>query len=295
MDNKDEYPIYNRILWIEDDIYLQTEFQEVFVSKGFEIITAKTADEGYERITENDGEFDLIIMDVRLKSEELFPPDIVHGGHKTGVALCAKIKKEYPELLVVGFSAVDNIDIKRFFENQAEGYILKNQHVSNPNSLFSRIESIIFKKKGANRKPEIFIVHGQDEKTKYEMKNYLQNVLNLSEPTILHEKPNIGRTIIEKFEHESKNIDLVFVLLTPDDKIVSNTDDNQEKRRARQNVIFELGYFYGRYGRESGKIILCHKGKIELPSDISGIVYIDISNGIDKSGEEIRRELSEWL
>ena len=56
-----------------------------------------------------------------------------------------------------------------------------------------------------------------------------------------------------------------------------------------------IGYFYAKLQRSSGKVILLKRGAIELPSDISGIVYIDISNGIEAAGELIRRELQEWL
>jgi predicted nucleotide-binding protein len=34
-----------------------------------------------------------------------------------------------------------------------------------------------------------------------------------------------------------------------------------------------------------------HVGPLELPSDLIGITYIDISKGIEAAGEEIRREL----
>ncbi len=65
--------------------------------------------------------------------------------------------------------------------------------------------------------------------------------------------------------------------------------------RARQNVIFELGYFMGLLGRKSGRIIVLHKGPLEMASDLVGIIYIDISNGIEAAGEEIRREFKDWL
>jgi predicted nucleotide-binding protein len=48
----------------------------------------------------------------------------------------------------------------------------------------------------------------------------------------------------------------------------------------------------GKLGRKSGRIILLHKGPIEIPSDIIGIEYIDITNGIKSAGEGIRRELN---
>lgn len=136
-----------------------------------------------------------------------------------------------------------------------------------------------------------FIVHGQEEEEKLALKNYLQNVLRLPEPIILHEQPNNGKTIIEKFEEYSGLSDIVFVLLTPDDIAASLGDSNEIKRRARQNVIFEMGYFLGTFGRSSGRVILLHKGPIELPSDIAGVVYIDISSGIESAGEKIRKEV----
>ena len=51
------------------------------------------------------------------------------------------------------------------------------------------------------------------------------------------------------------------------------------------------GYFYAALKRKSAKILLLHKGDLELPSDISGIIYIDITNGIEAAGGQIEREL----
>ena len=131
-----------------------------------------------------------------------------------------------------------------------------------------------------------FIVHGHDSEAKLSLKNYIQNTLKMDEPIILAEKASGGLTIIEKFERYSDECNLVFILLTPDDKY---TSDN--KCRARQNVIFEMGYFLGKLGRKSGQVILLYKGNLELPNDISGLVYINIDNGIEAAGEQIRREI----
>jgi predicted nucleotide-binding protein len=46
------------------------------------------------------------------------------------------------------------------------------------------------------------------------------------------------------------------------------------KLRARQNVIFEFGYFIGKLGRRK-VAALCEEG-IERPSDIDGLVYISL-------------------
>jgi predicted nucleotide-binding protein len=136
-----------------------------------------------------------------------------------------------------------------------------------------------------------FIVHGHDHKSLYELKDYLQNTLKLGEPVILRQMPGLGKTLIEKFEREAEAVELVFVLLTPDDAVANPSDPDDQKRRARQNVILELGFFLGKLGRESGRVLLLHKGPLEIPSDIVGVEYIDITNGIESAGESIRREL----
>ena len=88
---------------------------------------------------------------------------------------------------------------------------------------------------------------------------------------------------------------MVFVLLTPDDKTAPSTASDDVKRRARQNVIFELGYFFAKLQRAGSRVILLTRGEVELPSDISGILYIDISRGIEAAGEVLRAELGSWL
>ena len=132
-----------------------------------------------------------------------------------------------------------------------------------------------------------FIVHGHDGEAKLALKNYIQNTLRMEEPVILSERASGGLTIIEKFEKYSEDCNIIFVLLTPDDLY---TEDG--KSRARQNVILEMGYFLGKLGRKSGRVILLYKGNLELPNDISGLVYINIDNGIEAAGEEIRREIA---
>lgn len=148
---------------------------------------------------------------------------------------------------------------------------------------------------GRRKNARIFIVHGHDDIAKLELKNYLQNILQLPEPIILHEKPNQGRAIIEKFEEYASEATFAFVLLTPDDTLADEENLGSKLYRARQNVILEMGYFLGLFGRKRGRLILLYKGKLDIPSDISGLVYIDISNGIESVGEKIRKELSGFI
>jgi Predicted nucleotide-binding protein containing TIR-like domain len=53
--------------------------------------------------------------------------------------------------------------------------------------------------------------------------------------------------------------------------------------RARQNVIFELGYFVSKLGR--GRACLLRKGDVEIPSDLYGVIYTEMD---DKEGWKLR-------
>ncbi|MGD0922251.1 MAG: nucleotide-binding protein [Terriglobia bacterium] len=142
---------------------------------------------------------------------------------------------------------------------------------------------------------KVFIVHGHDGPLKYELKDFIQNTLRLGTPTIVQDEPSGGRTIIEKLEHYAGKANLAFVLMTPDDRLATGEESTEIRWRCRQNVIFELGYFLGRWGRHSAKVFLLYKGRLELPSDMDGIVYIPVHEGIKAAGETIRLELAKWL
>ncbi len=208
-----------------------------------------------------------------------------------GFNLVEEMKTMCPETMLVELSVYMPLESVRALSAYLDAYLHKSVSPDDAISVLKDSTTLGRQKKH----PLIFIVHGHDETLKLSLKNFLQNMLKLGEPIILHEQPSRGRTIIEKFEEISRNVDVVFVLLTPDDISSKAEDADKANLRARQNVILELGFFLGKLQRMSGRVILLHKGNIELPSDISGITYIDISGGIDAVGEELRRELREWL
>jgi predicted nucleotide-binding protein len=86
--------------------------------------------------------------------------------------------------------------------------------------------------------------------------------------------PNGGRTIIEKFE-DYADASFAVVLLTGDDVAGLADVANRDLRpRARQNVVFELGFFLGRLGRE--QVAVLYEPGVEIPSDYSGVLYIEL-------------------
>lgn len=114
---------------------------------------------------------------------------------------------------------------------------------------------------------KVFIVHGHDNALKQEVARIIEK--QGLEAVILSEQANGGKTIIEKIE-ENSDVGAAICLFTGDDcgKV---KDANSENLRARQNVVFEAGYFMGKLGRKN--IILIASPDIEIPSDLQGVVY----------------------
>ena len=139
----------------------------------------------------------------------------------------------------------------------------------------------------ARNKRKVFIVHGRDNEAKQEVSRFIEG-LGL-EAIILHEQANAGMTIIEKIEKYSNDADFALVLYTACDKGRGAHETKVPDRdRARQNVVFEHGYLMAKLGREN--VCSLVKGEIEIPNDISGVVYV----GLDDFGawkNDVAKEL----
>ena len=130
---------------------------------------------------------------------------------------------------------------------------------------------------------KVFIVHGHGELVKVTVARTLEQ-LGLK-PIILHEQEDYGNTIIEKFESNATDIGFAIVLLTADDMGISRKDieksntenrDPKASKRARQNVVFEMGYFMGKLDR--AHVFLVLEDGVEKPGDLDGIVYTPIDS-----------------
>jgi Predicted nucleotide-binding protein containing TIR -like domain len=121
-----------------------------------------------------------------------------------------------------------------------------------------------------NENKYVFIVHGKNDGIKAQVSNL---ILKLGlKPIVLHEQANQGKTIIEKFEKHS-DVSAAIILFTDDD-LGKYKDDPDLEVRARQNAIFEAGYFIGKLGRENTIILV--SSNINIPSDLQGYVYIEL-------------------
>lgn len=121
----------------------------------------------------------------------------------------------------------------------------------------------------SHRFSKVFIVHGHDGELKEAVARLLEK--QDIDPVILGEKANQGKTIIEKIENYS-DVGAAIMLFTPDD-FGRAKDSELEQYRARQNVVFEAGYFMAKLGRDH--TIMLAAPNVEIPSDLQGVVYTD--------------------
>lgn len=137
---------------------------------------------------------------------------------------------------------------------------------------------------------QIFLVHGRDLPSVREVQHFTWRVTGIM-PISLADTPGQGNTIIEKFEREADRVAYAIVLLTPDDegrlKPLPGATPNNPQDRARQNVVLELGYFFGKLGRQ--RVAVLNAG-VEQPSDVHGLQYISFPGHDWK--EELRREFA---
>lgn len=159
------------------------------------------------------------------------------------------------------------------------------EEVENKMKIGDKVNKNIIENNKTAIKNKIFLVHGHDEGAKNELARFIEKIG--LEAIILHEQASEGNTIIEKIEAYADTVEFAIILYTACDEGKSK-EEKDFKNRARQNVVFEHGYFVGKLARK--RVIALNKDNIEIPSDINGILYILMDdNGAWKM--EVHKEL----
>lgn len=131
----------------------------------------------------------------------------------------------------------------------------------------------------------VFIIHGHDELNTRRLSQLLQGHFGLN-PIAMLAKPGMSRPLTDKFEDEAQTCSFAFALFTPDDEVVKS---NETYNQARPNVIYEVGWFIGRLGRERVNLIL--RTGTRIHSDLDGVSQIRFSDNVEDKFLEIQKEL----
>lgn len=259
-----------RVLLIDDDKNFSQKVIECLLNKGHIVEYYNHTAEAYSFI-QSDEKIDLAIIDLMLeptyKTEGI---DILSFLHRYNSKIPIIMISQKNEKMITIVDQAFTIGIERFIDKNEPNFWI---------DLFNSIKEI-----ENNMNNKIFISHGHNELLKLKLKDFIQNHLD-RQPLILSELPNYGRTVVEKLEDASKMCNAAIILLTKDD------ETKEGGMRARQNVIHEIGFFQGKYGRN--KVILLYEQGVEIFSNISGILRIEFSSDhFEEIYENLRTELS---
>ena len=145
----------------------------------------------------------------------------------------------------------------------------------------------------------VFVVHGHDDGLLTEVIEFIANI-NIT-PIVLKNVEGATKSLLDRFFEVGGSARFAIVLLSADDFGASRSQYEEPdvggkalKYRARQNVILELGYFYGLLGWDNVFVLEKEPSKkfpdFERPSDLSGVVF-DRYDGSGKWKAVIARRL----
>lgn len=123
------------------------------------------------------------------------------------------------------------------------------------------------------RDRQIFLVHGRDEKRMQAVVALLETAGSHS-LTVMHDGPEQGRTLVERFAGAAQS-GYAIVLLTADDVGTPKLELDEEpyfSPRARQGVVFQLGFLVG--ALTPSRVCVLYEHGVELPSNLDGLAYV---------------------
>jgi predicted nucleotide-binding protein len=146
----------------------------------------------------------------------------------------------------------------------------------------------------------VFLVHGHQENARADVASFLESIG--VRPVVLKDIPGTDQSLLQRFLRVSSEAQFAVVILSADDVGAARRQydapqvgERALQFRARQNVILELGFFYGFLGWDHVFGLLCEPDRVfpnfERPSDLDGVVYERIDN-TGRWKAELRARLS---
>ena len=121
---------------------------------------------------------------------------------------------------------------------------------------------------------KVFIVHSARDKKAVQLIENLVSEIKPFEPLVLENKKPAG-TIFDKFIKNAEQCQKAIVIYSGRD--MGGPNAKNLKKRARENVVLELGYFIGRVGIDNTLILLSKNIKRkDFPSDLGGVEVVPL-------------------
>lgn len=260
------------VLVVEDDHEFANKCVNQLLRIGFDVHYADNAEKAKTELLGT--HIDMVLIDLML------PPSY----DDEGLGLLQHIRNNFPEIEPFLMTTRE----KKVTELVATAMKMGAHFFFDKNSdLFEEKLNYQLREYLMERKKNIFISHGHNELLKLKLKDFISNRLHRN-TIIMAEQPSRGLTVVEKLERVSEECCFAIVLMTEDD------EQKGGGLRARQNVVHEIGFFQGKYGRNN-VVLLAEKG-VETFSNISGIVRIEFdADNFETVFEPLRIEIEDAL
>jgi predicted nucleotide-binding protein len=270
------------VLFVDDDEFLIRPYMDAFESDGFRTIYAPSATKALRCLERSSP--DIVVVDVMMSPGRDLGYRDTAGGQETGIALARRIRRSHPDAFIFAFTST--FKVHDWFPGDAHFTLVRKSSAPLPADLLHRVRL-----KLGLTKPLIFIVHGRANEALRQLKRLIVRDFGLPEPLVLASLAGRTLTVLEKFEKYAARADIAIVLMTGDDKGRLQSDRGRATPRARINVQFELGYFCGLLDRKTGRIIVLSTANVDKGSDLQGLTWVDVSDGIAAARDDIQREI----
>jgi predicted nucleotide-binding protein len=198
------------------------------------------------------------------------------GGRSRGVRDVAELESGLTEdaARAAWHSLLDQCLIERFSKDYAARLSVEGlEYIQNAPEV-EELAPFQRETRPGPRSPKVFVAHGSGTDAREAVSDLVRE-MNL-ELVLLDEQSDTGRTTMEQIEAHGE-IGFAVMLLTPEDL------------RPSMNVLMELGYLIGRFGRTRVRALVVHPMR-DLPGDLAGVAL----GSFDTSGEW-RTSLSKHL
>lgn len=219
----------------------------------YEVTEASSVPEAQDLLVR--GGFDLAVLDLHMENDE-------DENDDSGLRLARAFRESVP---IIMFSAKATTELaiqalqREGRSSPAVAFVRKKE--DGVAGLLKAVRQAIV--------PKVFVSHGHDDNATAAVQKFIED--GGARAIVLKEQLNPGQAILSAFK-EHANVQFAIILVTPDD--VGAKNGMPLRPRARQNVIFELGFFLAKLGED--KVVALYKDDgepIEWPSNYEGVLY----------------------
>lgn len=268
-----------------------------------EIVRAANAAQAIKAVKDRDTPLDAVVIDLGLESSDEINKELhVHGvtlddsdsvGHRLARKIHQVAKGQLP-LFGCTWELEKYPKSKVWFREN--GYEPRRFGVYDKYLQFALLKHHLYEAIGVDNIVEVFIVHSVGAPR---LKEFEQLARELGfKPEVLDKQRRQSIGWLDLIESNARQVALAWILCTPDDWAFKIRQPKKKPvRQPRQNVVFEHGFFFGRFGRDSDRVFVFQCDQAVLPGDVKHLRNIPINKPLTdpETRDSITDQLHNWL